>query len=127
MSGPVKRAVRKRDGYACVQCGMTNAQHRIRWGGCLEVHRIVPGSLYTIEGCTTLCKTCHQPQPKRPKGSGAATDGLGFTPEMLSRLFQTARRLGLDVKSLLSMIVHEWLPLYEERAAKAHRDASRFA
>jgi hypothetical protein len=65
----VKERVRQRDGYACAECGMTNAAHLERWGKSLEVHRIQPGSEYTDEGCVTLCKTCHGPKPRRPWGS----------------------------------------------------------
>ena len=62
----VKAAVRLRDGHCCIHCGMTGAQHYARWGSNLEVHRLTPGSLYSLEGCVTLCKDCHAREPKRP-------------------------------------------------------------
>jgi hypothetical protein len=67
-AGQVKRAVRKRDGYCCTKCGMTNAEHLKRYGSQLEVHRLEPGSAYTVDGCVTLCKGCHGAEPKLAPG-----------------------------------------------------------
>lgn len=55
----VKAAVRDRDGLACVDCGCTDKEHRERTSRGLEVHRIVPGSEYTVDGCVTVCRICH--------------------------------------------------------------------
>lgn len=54
----VKLAVRERD-RVCVRCGRASAQERRRWGRGLHVHRMVPGSAYTVGGCELLCKRCH--------------------------------------------------------------------
>jgi hypothetical protein len=59
----VKEAVRKRDGYRCTRCGMTNDEHKAVTGRALEVHRLTPASAYTLEGCTTLCQRCHDTTP----------------------------------------------------------------
>lgn len=66
----VKAAVRTRDGLKCVRCGMTNDQHRRQYGGSLDVHRTNPGSEYSTEDgvCETLCKPCHNKEPKSPRG-----------------------------------------------------------
>jgi hypothetical protein len=63
----VKTAVRARDGK-CVKCGITTEQHREEFGYNMDVHRVVPGSFYTIEGCVTLCRKCHGPEPRTPRG-----------------------------------------------------------
>lgn len=55
----IKAAVRERDGYRCTDCGMTSDEHYARYGRELEVHRLIPGSPYTIEGSVTRCKPCH--------------------------------------------------------------------
>lgn len=70
----VKRAVRERDGHACTKCGVTADEHIRRHGRTLQVHRQVPGSLYTPDGCVTLCCACHAHEPKRASGE---TDSEG--------------------------------------------------
>jgi len=59
----IKDAVRKRDGK-CVDCG------RLRSAGnrSLHVHRLVPGSEYTLEGCVTVCSRCHAVRHEKPSG-----------------------------------------------------------
>jgi hypothetical protein len=69
VSEKVKAKVRKRDRWKCKACGMTNAEHLKKYGTSLHVHRIVPGSKYTIGGCVTLCMACHGPQPRRMLGT----------------------------------------------------------
>lgn len=65
----VKKAVRARDGMRCTMCGKTNEQHVAAHGCVLEVHRTTPGSLYTIEGCVTVCRDCHHTLPRRKPGA----------------------------------------------------------
>jgi hypothetical protein len=68
--GAIKQAVRERDGMRCTLCGMTNEEHKARYGGkSLHVHRKEPGGPYTVDGCITLCHACHGPQPKKPRGA----------------------------------------------------------
>jgi cytochrome c553 len=64
----VKRAVRLRDDMKCVKCGMDDRQHREEYGRTLDVHRKDPGSLYTLDGCITLCCGCHGAEPWRATG-----------------------------------------------------------
>lgn len=68
----IKASVRARDGMCCTQCGLTNDQHKEKTGKQLDVHRVVPGSIYSVEPgvCATLCRTCHGPKPRRPHGQG---------------------------------------------------------
>lgn len=66
----IKAAVRARDGHVCTRCGMTAAEHRARTGRTLEVHRRLPGSPYTVDGCVTLCRGCHGKEQKSPPGPG---------------------------------------------------------
>ena len=73
----VKELVRERDGDRCAHCGMVAVVHMMRWGRALEVHRIVPGSIYTVAGCVTLCKDCHEEMPTRQRGEpDAETEGI---------------------------------------------------
>jgi hypothetical protein len=61
----IKDAVRRRDGYRCTKCGISNADHLTRYSKTLHVHRLDPGSVYTVEGCETLCYQCHAGEPKK--------------------------------------------------------------
>lgn len=64
----IKAAVRARDGYRCTKCNMTAEEHRKRYGRTLDVHRIIPGSVYTVDGCVTRCKLCHSKEDQRLPG-----------------------------------------------------------
>jgi len=66
----IKKKVRERDGHCCTECGMTAGEHRDKFGRNLHVHRITPGSEYTVDGCVTLCQECHKKTP--------GTDGFRF-------------------------------------------------
>jgi hypothetical protein len=59
-----KAAVRARDGYRCAKCGMTNEEHRDKYGRQLDVHRLDPGSIYYPDGCVALCRACHSGEHK---------------------------------------------------------------
>jgi hypothetical protein len=48
---------------------MTQEAHRAKFRNGLQVHRLTPGSAYSIDGCVTLCIPCHSSCPKRPYGS----------------------------------------------------------
>jgi hypothetical protein len=75
----IKAAVRARDGFKCLECGMTQADHLATYGQDLDVHRVVPGSAYSTDPgvCQTLCRRCHGPKPRRPHGS------LGEPPKLV--------------------------------------------
>jgi hypothetical protein len=72
----IKTLVRHRDGYRCVGCGMTQAEHFTTYGSKLEAYRLIHGSAYAFdETCQTLCLGCHtewdrkrQTSPKPPAG-----------------------------------------------------------
>jgi hypothetical protein len=63
----IKAAVRARDGR-CTGCGLSNQEHVALCGRQLHVHRVQPGSPYSLEGCVCLCKNCHAKAPKRKRG-----------------------------------------------------------
>lgn len=60
----IKAAVRKRDGFRCVDCGISQSRYKKSRGGQLDVHRLDPGSVYYMGGCITLCRTCHRKRHK---------------------------------------------------------------
>jgi transcriptional regulator with XRE-family HTH domain len=57
----IKDRIRRRDGNRCVICQIDEQTHEKRFRQTLEVHRIVPGSDYSINWgvCVTLCEECH--------------------------------------------------------------------
>jgi 5-methylcytosine-specific restriction endonuclease McrA len=64
----IKDQVRQRDGMRCTQCGLTNDKHLEQVGKSLHVHRLQPGSYYSVEGCITVCGSCHGSQAQRKPG-----------------------------------------------------------
>lgn len=48
----------------CTECGTSNDDHIAFTGRALDVHRLNPGSPYSVEGCVSLCRSCHGPKPK---------------------------------------------------------------
>lgn len=67
MSAAVKQAVRARDHFCCLHCGMTQAQHYAIYGKDFDIHRTSPGSAYSVDPgvCETLCRPCHAAADKR--------------------------------------------------------------
>lgn len=61
---------------------MTNEQHQAKYGRQLDVHRLAPGSVYSVAGCVTLCKPCHGPEPKLPPGTNRSQLNVRMDDEM---------------------------------------------
>jgi hypothetical protein len=102
----LKAAVRARDGFRCVKCGMTNHEHLEATERQLEVHRVIPGSVYSLDGCVTLCRACHGPQPRRKRGQ----PDLGYNGwEML----------GVSIDPDLDAALSRYLAAAEPRTSKA--------
>lgn len=62
----IKEQVRARDGYRCSQCGMSRDEHYAIYGKDLEVHRVIPGGVYSLDGCLTACKPSLTSAPPPP-------------------------------------------------------------
>ena len=57
-----ERFVFERDGYRCVQCGMSNDQHLERWNQRLHIDHIKPlskGYALTRDNAQLLCRKCN--------------------------------------------------------------------
>jgi hypothetical protein len=72
----IKQAVRDRDGGCCTKCGVSSFKYAVEHGRNLDVHRLTPGSAYSLDGCVTLCRQCHAPLPRRRRGSRLWADGI---------------------------------------------------
>lgn len=61
-TGGNREAVLKRDGYACVKCGMTDAEHKAKWGPNRPItvdHKSKDRSDNSMGNLQTLCLVCH--------------------------------------------------------------------
>lgn len=75
----VRTLVRHRDGYRCRLCGMTARDHFRKYNKKLDVHRLTPGSRYTLRGCITVCRSCHGPLPRSERSrSGSSPRCVAF-------------------------------------------------
>lgn len=61
-----KREVRKRDGYECQVCGLSQQEHLEKLGARLNVHHIIPARKFddaearnSPDNLVTLCRSCH--------------------------------------------------------------------
>jgi hypothetical protein len=58
--GGMRRQVLNRDGYKCVSCGMTNAEHHLRWNRAITIdHKDKNRKNNTLGNLQTLCLICH--------------------------------------------------------------------
>jgi hypothetical protein len=111
----VKAEVRARDGFRCTKCGMTNADHLAICGKSLEVHRVVPGSVYTLSGCITVCRSCHDQLPRRNHGEKETAEGFGAV-RLESVVYTMARVISVVTKENLSDLLSEICrPVLEKR------------
>lgn len=124
----IKAAVRARDGCCCTLCGMTGADHIRLYGFILDVHRNVPGSEYTIEGCVTVCRACHGPLSRLPRGERIRRLGEAGLPvpvkidEDVYRLVKTASSWkGVSIAEYLSAVVK---PVAQRDCARIGKQAS---
>lgn len=110
----IKDKIRERDGYKCVQCGMTNEEHQKQFDTILHVHRMVPGTTYGSNWfCVTLCQTCHGKKPKRTEDGFWATDlrWFGFNllnpdhRELWQAMVAYCREYGISPNELIAKAV----------------------
>lgn len=110
----IKALVRKRDGFKCVQCGMTSEESRAVYGKDLDVHRVTPGSPYAVdESCVTICVRCHGPKPKSPRYSGKYV-----TAKIDARVYRLIKAVAAYRGRRASDLLHEIIsPLVDQRFA----------
>jgi len=65
--GGLREAVLERDDRACVQCSMTDEEHKAKWSRPITVdHKDRDRSHNTMENLQTLCLTCHGKKDQLP-------------------------------------------------------------
>lgn len=58
--GGMRRQVLARDGYKCVKCGMTDAEHHLRWNRAITIdHKDKDRKNNHLDNLQTLCLICH--------------------------------------------------------------------
>ena len=90
----VVAAVFERDKSRCAKCGMGDDEHTRVYGRSLEVHRLVPGSMYSVAGCVLRCVPCHSTELRRTAG----TKDLEAYPSFMVRFPADLRELFEEVK-----------------------------
>lgn len=109
----IKAAVRARDGFCCVGCGVIQDEYKRVTGRSLDVHRLVSGSKYRVQGCISLCRSCHKARHKatskadrkRPPRLKINECRVDFTaePEWVRDLEIAADALGLSRAAYIRM------------------------
>lgn len=101
----VKSAVRARDGYRCMDCGLSEDDHVEQTGRALDVHRLIPGSIYRPDICVTLCRSCHGKKPRTVAelwfNNVPESSGVFFVP--WNAAFGPERDLYLAIKSMADL------------------------
>jgi hypothetical protein len=104
-AGGNRSAVLERDGHACVQCGMTDEQHKAKWNRPITVDHISKDrSDNSLSNLQTLCLTCHGRKDLIPRLRARKAEPL--VPEMkrlraAGKTYQSiADELGLSVGSV---------------------------
>jgi hypothetical protein len=108
----VKKRVRKRDQYRCRDCGESAQEHIERTGQTLHVHRIVPGTIYQVDSCITLCHECHAKKKNHEDEDTFELYWHFYNPDdccILEALIQESIRSKASVCEVLDGILHEWL------------------
>lgn len=109
----VKDAVRIRDEMRCTHCGMTDPEHKLLFGRGLHVHRLSPGSRYTVDGCITLCHDCHVVATRayfyanRPVRRKLISTSI--TDSDFSQIKTIAKRLGMKPGGLYYLAIKSYL------------------
>jgi 5-methylcytosine-specific restriction endonuclease McrA len=111
----IKTAVRLRDGMRCTQCGLSNADHQKATGKSLHVHRLQPGSAYTVQGCISLCASCHGQAPRRAPGEQDREQTavlVALDPDMYDTLKAIAqangRPVAWEIRRALQAHINTW-------------------
>lgn len=67
-AGRLREDVLVRDRHACVQCGMTDAEHKAKWDRPITIdHKDRNRDNNTMENLQTLCLACHGRKDQLPR------------------------------------------------------------
>ena len=100
--GGLRYKVLERDNYACLKCGMTDDEHRRKWGKSIQVDHIdgqghmVDKPNNKMSNLQTLCISCHMKKDQRDKRNAI------FQPKDIWLM----RKMRGDGKTLLQIANH---------------------
>lgn len=111
----IKAKVRERDGYKCVDCGLTQDAHIAARGRRLHVHRVSSGSEYTTGGCVTVCLDCHAKRhsnaytgiPVRMRCRRSLLLSLPISHELKDAIGEAAEEAGLAMNEWVARLIAE--------------------
>lgn len=117
----LKAEVRERDGSKCCDCGMTTEEHFEKYDQKLHVHRNVPGSVYSADGCDTVCKRCHGRRHREINAANRPPIKMAIDTEEKIRLAVklASTKAGLSPSELINNMLRKQL-------AKEITDAERY-
>lgn len=85
-----RNKARKNDNYTCQCCGMTEEEHKAKWGTELDVHHVIPFAILKSNKLTNLicfCKSCHAKIENKYTKELIDSMLIGNPKEILSQLF----------------------------------------
>jgi hypothetical protein len=114
-TGGLRKAVLERDGYTCVVCRMTDAQHKERWNRPITIdHKDKNRKHNTMDNLQTLCLSCHQKKDQVPEARLRLAEPLKEEIVAMRRAGITYRGVAQAV-DLSVGIIHRWLKIWNEK------------
>jgi len=114
-TGGLRQAVLERDGYACVKCGMTDAEHKRIWNRPITTdHKDKDRSHNTMDNLQTLCLRCHGKKDLIPALRTPLVPAHKETILALRRAGKTYRAIAKAVGFSVG-IIYRWERIWNER------------
>lgn len=105
--GKLRKLALDRDGHRCVKCGLTDQEHRAKWGRPITVDHIDRNRKHnTLSNFQTLCLRCHG----RKDGAAQTSKLRGFQAQIMAERAkgiscnQIAQRFGVGCR-----VVTKWV------------------
>ncbi len=113
-TGGQRQTVLQRDGYKCIECGMTDAEHKAKWGRPITIdHKDRNKKNNSPDNLRTMCLRCH--------GRKDITPALTFTKlSAEDRIFIMADRANGETYQSIALrygccqaTVHKWMQIWK--------------
>jgi len=116
-TGKLRRAVLERDGYRCVQCGMSDDEHRHSWARPITIdHKDKNRKHNTLDNLQTLCLSCHSRKDLIPELRQPHVPQ--FKSEIINRRQSNESYQSIaDSLGFSSAAIWKWVKRWEREAA----------